>query len=443
MLRKPRLYRGRPCQSLPVYSVSLGCPKNRVDTEHCLGSLGVRIVPTQNPSQARLILINTCAFIESAVKESLQTLFAVCTEIQDQPRKPLLVVCGCLPGRYGKQALEKDIPEVDLWLEPKEIEQWPLLIAKHLQLQKSPKPGRLRSTAPSYAWLKIADGCRHKCSFCTIPAIRGSYVSSPLDAILQEAKELVADGVLELDLVAQDVTGWGKDCGKSLLDLLPKLAELPNLLWLRLLYCYPTGVNDALLALIKSVGQPLLPYFDIPLQHADPNILASMGRPFAKDPRILINHIHDRLPEAILRTTVIVGYPGETDEAFEKLYRFVEEGHFLHLGVFCYEAEEGTVAATLPNQVPKEQARQRREALMSLQQAISREYLQRFLGETQTILVDAVHPEWPGLYTGRSWFQAPEVDGVTYVSGKAKVGQACVGEIVDTMDYDLSALVCE
>ncbi|MDE5879615.1 MAG: MiaB/RimO family radical SAM methylthiotransferase, partial [Desulfovibrio sp.] len=351
-------------------------------------------------------------------------------------RRPLLAVAGCMVGRYGAAELARELPEVDLWLPTEELARWPALVdaalglaaaessapgrrAAHPATAPAPCPGgRLLSTGPSYAWLKVGEGCRHRCAFCTIPSIRGPLRSTPAQALLAEARGLLAQGVRELDLVAQDVSSWGHDlagagASSRLEDLITALAGLEGLAWLRLLYLYPTGVTEGLLARMAELGPPVLPYFDIPFQHAAPGLLRAMGRPFAGDPRRVVERVRAHFPEAALRTTFIVGYPGETEAQFAELCRFVEETRFTHVGVFAYQAEEGTPAAALPEQVPVPVREERRARLMELQAAISADILAATVGSRLPVLVDAPTDEWPGLHKGRVWFQAPEVDGVT------------------------------
>ena len=256
-----------------------------------------------------------------------------------------------------------------------------------------------------------------------------------------EARALLSDGVRELVLVAQDVTAWGEDRGSDLRPLLDRLLPLPGLARLRLMYLYPAGLTDDLLDYLAGAGAPFVPYFDVPLQHAHPDVLGRMGRPFAADPQAVVDRIRARFPDAALRTTMMVGFPGETEEHFQTLMNFVERNRFHHLGVFAYQAEEGTPAATMSDQVPVRVKEARRDALMSLQNGISEDILAGYEGERLSVLVDAPHDEWPGLHTGRVWFQAPEVDGVTYVSGPGSAPGALVdADIVETRDYDLVAL---
>ena len=438
----------RPASARPlaVWCRSLGCPKNRVDTEALLGGLGVPIRHTDSIKRADLVFINTCGFIDPAVRESIAAILDTAAEAKAAKRRPLLAVGGCMVGRYGVEDLAREIPEVDLWLATVDIPSWPAMIRERLGLAGSDASGRLLSTGPSYAWLKVAEGCRHHCAFCTIPSIRGPLRSLPRREILEEARRLLSQGVKELVLIAQDLTDYGHDTpGEgTLAALMRDLARLEGLGWLRMLYLYPRGITDELLATIRDVGRPILPYFDIPLQHSHPGVLKKMGRPFETDPERVCERIRAVLPDAALRTTLIVGYPGETEEQFRHLYDFVERTRFTQLGVFPYWPEEGTVAANLPGQLPDAVKEERRAAIMELQQEVSHALLEPRVGATEEVLVDTVNPEWPGLHNGRVWFQAPEVDGITYVSGPGvRPGAMVRCEIADATDYDLSALSVE
>jgi len=462
---------------LRVFSQSLGCPKNLVDTEHVLGSLG-DILMVQDIDEAEFIFINTCAFITSAVEESIQTIVEIVDSIDAENK--FIAVCGCLVGRYGAEELSKELPEINLWLDTNTIDYWGSLTAKAVQehfnislakkeiciefiapklgesnvqessVQESvliPPAGRLLSTGPSYAWLKIGEGCRHRCSFCTIPSIRGPHRSISADFLVPEAKKLVDDGVKELILVAQDVTAWGTDLPeKDIRPLLDKLFALDGLARLRLMYLYPAGMTKDLLKYLSEAGDVFMPYFDIPLQHAHADILSKMGRPFSQNPEIVVDRIRDYFPEAALRTTFIVGFPGETDEHFDALYRFVDRSRFQQMGVFSYEKEDGTEAAKMPKQVAQVVKQSRRNELMELQAEISEEILENYAGQRLPILIDGVHPEWPGLFVGRTWFQAPVVDGITYVSAppeeeEIQIGSIIEADITETQKYDLVALV--
>lgn len=429
---------------LSVYSVSLGCPKNRVDTEHLIGSLGVAIRPVEAVEDAELVVINTCGFILPAVEESVRTILETVEDVSEMGgKRPFVVVAGCLVGRYGEKELAPELPEVDLWLPNQEIEAWPQMLAQKLGLPVPKELGRILSTGPSYAWLKVSDGCRHNCSFCTIPMIRGPHRSTEAGILVKEAEGLIDQGVKEIILVAQDVTAWGEDIGAKhgLATLLDRLLPLKGLERLRLLYLYPAGLTENLLKYMRDAGGPLVPYFDIPTQHAHSDILSRMGRPFARDPRKVIDRVRNVFPEAALRTSLIVGFPGETEDHYQTLTDFVEETRFTHLGVFAYKAEDGTPAAAMPDQVQDEVKEWRRDALMELQGEISEEIMESYLGSRQKILVDAPHEEWPGLYTGRTWFQAPEIDGMTYISGpNVEAGKMIEADIMEARTYDLVAL---
>lgn len=428
-----------------VHTISLGCPKNRVDTERMLGALGEGLVPAEGAADADLVLVNTCGFIRPAVEESVDTILAVIREAEAAPKRPVIAVAGCLVSRYGQPDLAADLPEVDLWLSTRELDQWPARVAQALGVKNLDAIGPRRlSTAPGYAYLKVSEGCSHKCAFCTIPSIRGKHVSRSLDDLEREARLLVTQGgVPELVLVGQDVTSYGRDLDlkDGLKHLLDRLMPIKGLKWLRLMYLYPAGLTDGLLKHLAGLGRPLLPYFDIPLQHAHPEILAAMGRPFAQDPNLVVDRVRHHFPQAALRTSLIVGFPGETDTHYKTLRQFVERSRFANLGVFPYHQEEGTRAAELPGQVPQGTKTRRRNALMKLQETISREALAELVGTRQEVLVEEPSPEWPGLHTGRVWFQAPEVDGVTYVSGpKVAPGRMVMADIEQAQSYDLVAL---
>lgn len=430
-------------QPLAVWATSLGCPKNRVDTERLLGSLGVETCAAPDMQSAALVLINTCAFIEPACRESIRAILDAIKSLDGCKPRPLLAIAGCLPGRYGTDELAREMPEVDLWLATSEMANWPALLRNALCLSPDARPGRVRPEGKAYAWLKIGDGCNHACAFCAIPAIRGRLRSERADSIVAEAEKLLASGVRELDLVAQDVTAWGKDLdGERLTDLLPRVAALPGLQWLRLLYLYPDGITDELLMAMRAIGAPLLPYFDIPFQHSEASILRRMGRQARQAPLRLVEKIRSLFPDAALRATLIVGFPGETEADFRNLLAFVRQARFQHLGVFPFYPEDGVPAARFAHQVAEKIKRERLARIMELQASISREWLRGQVARHMTVLVDeSREAEWPGLFAGRVWFQAPEVDGITYVSGPGVAPGASVRcEIASSSDYDLSAL---
>jgi len=435
-------------EKIRIYTISLGCPKNQVDTEWMLGGFGTAFVNAEAPEEADVVLINTCGFIEPAVSESLQVILDTADILSGLAPRPPLVVTGCLVSRYG-QDLRQELPEVDLFLEIRrqgELGQRvrELLAARDGKQDAFPAfaPARLLTTAPGFAYLKIAEGCDNRCRFCTIPSIRGPLVSRPESEIVDDARRCLDQGRKELVLIAQDVTAYGRDRGqKALRGLLEKLAPLQGLAWMRLMYLYPAGLDRELLSFLAQLGRPFVPYFDIPLQHAHPDILASMGRPFSRDPREVVDRVREFFPDAALRTTFIVGYPGETEERFLALERFVRDARFMHLGVFPYYPEDGSEAAVLPDQLPDEVKEERRDRIMALQAEISEELLGEFVGSEQDVLVDRPHEEWPGLFEGRTWFQAPEVDGITYVSGENVVPGSMVGAVIEeAKTYDLVAL---
>ncbi len=430
-------------KSINIYPISLGCPKNRVDTEHTLGSLGLNVKIVAHLGRSNVVFINTCGFIGPAVQESVRHIIESIVHIKGLKRRPLLVVAGCLVGRYGAGELQKELPEVDLWLPNANLMQWPQQIIYALNLKHQTTKGRLIQGGVASAWLKVSDGCRHNCSFCTIPSIRGKHRSTAMSELVDEAQTLLNSGVKELVLVAQDVSAWGEDLGqqRGLINLLEKLLPLKGLMWLRLMYLYPAGINKQLLEFMQDASKVLLPYFDIPLQHAHPQILQRMGRPFAKDPRHVVDLVRHHMPHAALRTSLIVGFPGESDEHFNALRNFVIETRFEHLGVFSYSPEEGSLAAQMPGQIDEDVKNARKDEIMSIQAEISSEILEGYVGKNLDILVDAPHEEWPGLHCGRAWFQAPEVDGITYISGSGVSPASMVkADIVESTEYDLTAL---
>lgn len=429
-----------------IFTISLGCPKNRVDTERMLGTFGDNMVPASTPEESDLVLINTCGFIGPATEESIDSILEAAEAIKHIDPKPVLAVAGCLVSRYG--ALSSQIPEVDLWLSTHDLDKWPGLAAKALQREFPIEQQRALSTGPAFAYLKISEGCSHSCRFCTIPSIRGPHVSRELSGLVDEARAIIDQGVPELVLVGQDTTSYGSDLNDpdtNLRNLIERLLPLKGLEWLRLMYLYPAGLTDSMLSFLAQAGKPLLPYFDIPIQHAHPDVLSSMGRPFARDPRKVIDRVRKHIPHAVLRTSIIVGYPGETEEHFAELMDFVRETGFHHLGVFAYQPEEGTPAGEM-EQLPEELREERRRRIMEIQSEISREILEDKIGDTVQVLVEEANEEWDGLFNGRVWFQAPEVDGITYISApeggvELKPGMMIDAEVDSVTDYDLVTLV--
>lgn len=436
-------------QSIRVHTVSLGCPKNLVDTERLLGSLGPGMAPTDDPLDADLVLVNTCGFIQPAIEESVDTILSLAEEIREHGeqggRQPILAVAGCLVSRFGFD-LKTEMPEVSLWLSTDELDRWPGMVRQALAHEADTAMPRRVSTAPSFAYLKVGEGCSHDCRFCTIPSIRGPQRSVPLAHLVTEAESIVRSGVPELVVVGQDSTAYGSDLNMKdgFRRLMQGLLPIEGLRWLRTMYLYPAGLTEKTLQFLAEAGRPFLPYFDIPMQHAHPDVLKSMGRPFARDPRIVLDRVRKFFPEAVVRTTFIVGYPGETEEHFQHLMDFVKRERLQHVGVFPYWPEDGTPAAALDGQIPDEIKIERRDAVMALQSEISEELMEEHVGRELEILVERESPEWPGLYEGRAWFQAPEVDGKTYVSvpeGRTLTpGTIITAEVESATTYDLSAL---
>ncbi len=433
-----------------VFTVSLGCPKNLVDTEIMLGLLTARgWEVTDSPETAALLLVNTCAFIKPASQEAVDTILELARYKNDDPAKRL-AVAGCLVQRYGPD-LPKLLPEVDLFLGVNDFLHLARLVeeidAQPARLfhespwfdYAAPQP-RWPATPPYLAYLKLAEGCSHRCTFCTIPKIRGPYRSRPLATLLEEAMTLAAAGVKELILVAQDTTAYGVDWGggPKLVELLQELVRLPGFAWVRLLYGHPAGLTPELLE-VMAAHPHICPYLDLPIQHAHDAVLRRMGRRYTRqDLRATFRLIREVLPQAALRTTVMAGFPGESEEHFETLLEMVEEVRFDHLGVFLYEPEKGTPAARLADPVPRRLARARARRLKSLQARIVKEKLKSLVGTVQPVLVEGVSEESEYLLTGRLITQAPEIDGRVYITaGMGRVGEIQPVRLTRALPYDL------
>ncbi len=433
-----------------VFTISLGCPKNLVDTEIMLGDLtdrGWEVV--DRPEDAALLLVNTCAFIQPASQEAIDTVLELAELKKADPDKRL-VVTGCLAQRYGPD-LPELLPEVDLFLGVNDFQNLGRLLEtsesppEHLVAKSpwfgyaSPQP-RFPATPPYLAYLKLAEGCSHRCTFCTIPGIRGPYRSRPLATLLEEAANLAASGVKELILVAQDTTAYGADWGDGpkLAALLKELCRLPGFAWVRLLYGHPAGITRELLEVMASHPQ-ICPYLDLPIQHAHDAVLRRMGRRYGrKDLLDTFRLIREILPRAALRTTVMAGFPGETDEQFETLLELVDEVRFDHLGVFLYESEEGTPAAKLPNPVPRRIARNRARLLKAKQTKIVKFRLKSLVGTVQPVLVEGVSEESEYLLSGRLITQAPEIDGrVLITKGVGRIGEIQPVSLTRALPCDL------
>lgn len=433
-----------------IHFRTLGCPKNQVDSEVMLGSLalgGYRIA--ERLEDADVAIVNTCSFIHTAREESIQAILEL-ADLRQEGRLRALVVAGCLPQRYGRD-LSRELPEVDAFVGTGHFQGIVDILddalagrsrgvyvdagRTHLYDETSP---RLLIGERHSAYVKIAEGCDRICAFCAIPEIRGPFQSRTLASIVHEVEALGREGVREVNLVSQDTCSWGKDLpGRPGLDALVRaLDEIDTVRWIRLLYLYPTAVSDALIDAVAGAKR-VLPYFDVPLQHASDRVLRAMRRGVtAERQRRLVQKIRARIPGAVLRTTFIVGFPGETDDDFQQLLDFVREARFDRVGVFRYSDEESTAAHTLEGKVPRKVARTRYDALVSLQQGIMREKLQSLAGTTVEVLVDRASNRRG---TGRMASQAPEVDGVVGLRGEARVGELVSAVVTGVRDVDLEA----
>lgn len=433
-----------------VSMVSLGCPKNLVDAEVMLGFLdreGYEI--TTDEQEADIIIVNTCSFIKEAKQESIDAILDL-ADRKHNGRCRLLIVTGCLPQRYQEE-LCHELPEVDIFIGTGDYPRIAEIIS-----EKRKTPGQLRYTgdpdflydedsprlnsSPAYsAYLKIAEGCSNRCSYCVIPALRGSFRSRPLEGVVAEAERLVAGGARELNLIAQDVTNYGKDLGGvSLEDLVKRLAEIEGLSWIRLLYAYPDGITDGLIRIIKE-EKKVCKYLDIPLQHISDPILAKMNRRSTSgEIRSLISRLRAEIPGIALRTSLIVGFPGETEDDFKQLLHYVEEAGFDRLGVFCYSREEGTPAADMPEQISERVKRERYKKIMKAQARLSFKQNRSLVGRIEEVIVEGYSEETDLLLKGRSSRQAPDIDGQVYITaGNANIGDVVLLKITDSSDYDL------
>ena len=417
--------------------ISLGCEKNLVDSENILGLLiknHYQIV--SNKEEADILIINTCGFIESSKRESIDTI------LDSINKKAKVVVTGCLVNRYLDE-LKKEIPEVDLWIPIKDYYRFNQLLAT-LDSDLTNYEGlndkyRYVSTGSYSAYLKIGDGCSNCCSYCAIPLIRGPYQSRKFESIIFEAKELAKNGYKELIVLQQDTTRYGLDLKnkKTIVDLLKELLLIPGLEYIRLLYLYPDEVTDELIELIAK-EERLTPYFDIPIQHSEDHILKDMNRRGDKNYlRNLFTEIRKRIPNAILRTTIMVGFPGETEKDFNNLMKFIEEIKFDHLGAFKYSKEEGTASYNYPHQVREFTKQRRLDALMELQQKISYEQNKKHINE---VMMGLVVGQENGYYLLRSYFNAPDdIDGKIYFSSSKQLneGDKVKVRIKESYVYDL------
>ncbi|WP_318709561.1 30S ribosomal protein S12 methylthiotransferase RimO [Candidatus Acetatifactor stercoripullorum] len=435
---------------MKILFVSLGCDKNLVDSERMLGMLAEKgFTFTDDENQADIVVVNTCCFIGDAKEESINTLLQM-SQLKEEGRIQVLIAAGCLAQRY-REEIQKEIPQVDAVIGTMAIADIADAVEKALggkarnyyeDINARPVAGgkRVVTTGGHFAYLKIAEGCDKHCTYCIIPKVRGSYRSIPMESLLKEAEQLAEEGVKELILVAQETTLYGVDLygKKTLPTLLERLAEIDGISWIRLLYCYPEEITDELVQVIAT--QPkVCHYLDIPIQHASDSILRRMGRKTnKKELEGQIKKLREKIPDICLRTTLISGFPGETQEDFEELYRFVNEMEFDRLGVFAYSQEEDTPAAVMPDQVEESVKEARRDELMELQQEIAFEKAEAMVGRILTVMIEGKVAD-EDVYVGRTYKDAPGVDGYLFVNTSASLmtGDFVKVQVTGSNEYDL------
>ena len=432
-----------------ILFISLGCDKNLVDSEVMLGLLdakGYQIVDDE--TQADIIVINTCCFVHDAKEESIQTILEM-AEYKTEGRLKALIVTGCLAQRYRQEIID-EIPEVDAVLGTtaydkivEAVEE--ALAAGHVELENvNALPlvdtKRLVTTGGHYAYMKIAEGCDKHCTYCIIPKLRGNYRSVPMERLIQEAKDLAEQGVKELILVAQETTLYGKDIygEKSLHKLLRELCKVDGIRWIRILYCYPEEIDDNLIQVMKE-EKKLCHYLDLPIQHANDEILKRMGRRTSKAQlEEIIGKLKREIPDITLRTTLITGFPGETEEQHEELKAFVDEMEFDRLGVFTYSPEEDTPAAEMPDQIPEEVKEDRQAEIMELQQEIAFAQAEDMIGEEVLVMIEGKVAD-ENAYVGRTYKDAPGVDGLIFINTDEELmsGDFARVKVTGAVEYDL------
>lgn len=430
--------------------ISLGCDKNLVDSEVMLGIVernGYTIV--DNEETADVIVINTCCFIHDAKEESIQTILEM-AQYKENGRLKALIVTGCLAQRYKEEILD-EIPEVDAVLGVASYDKIAETIEKALKGHRFTElsdinglpeaiEGRLVTTGGHFAYLKIAEGCDKHCTYCIIPKLRGSYRSVPLERLIKEAEELAGQGVRELILVAQETTLYGKDLygEKSLHRLLRELCKIKGIRWIRLLYCYPEEIDDNLIQAMKE-EKKICHYLDLPIQHSEDDILKRMGRRTSREQLVsIIGKLREEIPDIVLRTTLITGFPGETKEQHERLLEFIDEMEFERLGVFTYSAEEDTPAAAMDGQIPEEVKEARRAELMELQQEIVFERAKGMTGKEMLVMIEGKVAD-EDAYVGRTYMDAPNVDGLIFVNTDKELmsGDFARVTVTGAAEYDL------
>jgi ribosomal protein S12 methylthiotransferase len=437
--------------SKTVRMISLGCPKNLVDSEVMLGLLREKGWAPSTTDDADVVIVNTCGFIREAKEESIETILTMAAA-KEKGKAQKLVVTGCLPQRYGKELL-RELPEVDFFVGTGEFHRIADLLeesekGKMRQKQVIGAPEflydhrtpRIDTSCPGSTYLKISEGCANFCSYCVIPRLRGKLRSRPVSSILQEAKQAVSRGVKEINLIGQDITAYGRDRGDKagLVRLLKGLVKVEGLRWIRLLYAHPAHITPELVHLIRD-EEKICKYLDIPLQHVNEGILKSMNRP-VPEKRIpdFLDWLRKEIPGVVLRTSLMVGFPGETERIFRELLGFVKEAQFDRLGAFPYSREEGTPAASLKGQVPDRIRRERYRKIMSLQKKISLKKQKAMVGSRVPVLVERPGNAPRILWEGRTPGQAPEVDGTIFLTGAgARPGEMVKVRITDARPYDL------
>ena len=431
---------------MKVGFVSLGCSKNLVDTEKMIGMFKQHSFDiVQDPNEADIILVNTCGFIESAKEEAINTIL----EMAEYKKKKChyLIVTGCLVQRYEKE-LQKALPEVDVFIACKDYAIFWDKITKRIPIEEKKnllfeEAKRVITTGENMAYLKIAEGCSNYCTYCAIPSIRGPFVSRKMEDILQEAKELAKKGIKELIVIAQDTTKYGMDLYKKpcLAELLKKLSEIEEIKWIRFLYAYPETIDEALIQVVKE-SDKICHYFDIPIQHISNFVLKRMNRNSNSESiKNLMIKLRQEIPDVILRTTVMVGFPGETQEDFEQLYEFVKDVQFDKLGAFMYSKEEGTPAEKLKDQIHPATKKSRYCKIMELQQEISKKRLEEKIGNEYDVLIESISFD-KKYYIGRTYMDVPDMDGVVFIPNTEEIECKIIGtfkkcKIQQIREYDL------
>ena len=437
---------------MKVLLISLGCDKNLVDSEVMLGLLnkaGHQL--TNDETEADVVVVNTCAFISDAKEESINTIIEM-GELKKTGKLKKLIVAGCLSQRY-KDEIMKELPEIDVIIGATNYDKIVEAIGTDEEsivddINYTPRPiaERIVTTNASMAYFKIAEGCNKLCTYCIIPHIRGRYRSMPMDSLIASAEKLASDGIKELVLVAQETTLYGVDLygEKKLPELLTKLSEIEGIEWIRLLYCYPEEITDELIE-VMATNPKICHYVDIPIQHSENAILKRMGRRTSREDIVeLVGRLRTAMPDIAIRTTLISGFPGETQELHDGLVDFVDECEFDRIGVFTYSPEEGTPAAEYEDQVDGELATKWRDEIMELQQEISYEKNQQMIGSTQKVLIEGYLVD-DDVYVGRTYRDAPGVDGIVFVSAPYELisGSFVDVKITEANEYDLTGVIVE